>query len=297
MQQPAPYPTTPQQTFPGQYANPYHNSDGSSQASSGDHQYAPPQYQSVGIQGGQYAGLFAAAPDQVTSLQAELAKKKQRIAELQHEVDTTESHRRQVQAHNFELQEQVDQMQQMFQVSLLVLSCPALSCPVLLCPVLSFSIEICPLLLWQAQARGFELQEQVDDMQQRSSSACLSCLGPSNHAAILYYKSRDRAGHAQRHLQCLLQEFLQSRTQEVLVVERNFICIKQKCKDTYWSLHSVAQQRLWQVLIVLPLLQGHPAGFKAGLDPAQLQQLASENSTLQAQVAQLTQQLYQGEFY
>ena len=128
MQQATPYPTTPQQTFPGQYATPYHNSDGSSQASSGDHQYAPQQYQSVGHQGGQYAGLFAAAPDQVSSLQAELAKKKQRIAELQHEVDTTESHRRQVQAHNFELQEQLDQMQQMFQVSLLVLVCPVLSC-------------------------------------------------------------------------------------------------------------------------------------------------------------------------
>ena len=81
-----------------------------------------------------------------------------------------------------------------------------------------------------------------------------------------------------------------------LAVERNLTCFKQTSKDTYWSIHSIAQQWSWQDSIVLPKLQGHSAGLQSGLDPAQLQQLASENSTLQHQVAQLTQQLYQGEF-
>ena len=56
------------------------------------------------------------APDQADRLRAELAKKKSRIAELRHEVDTTDSHRRQVQAHNHELEEQLAQALHMLQV-------------------------------------------------------------------------------------------------------------------------------------------------------------------------------------
>ncbi len=56
-------------------------------------------------------------PDQADRLRAELAKKKSRIAELQHEVDTTDSHRRQVQAHNHELEEQLAQALHMLQVN------------------------------------------------------------------------------------------------------------------------------------------------------------------------------------
>ena len=56
------------------------------------------------------------APDQADHLRAELAKKKLRIAELQHEVDTTDSHRRQVQAHNHDLEEQLNQALHMLQV-------------------------------------------------------------------------------------------------------------------------------------------------------------------------------------
>jgi septal ring factor EnvC (AmiA/AmiB activator) len=57
------------------------------------------------------------APDQVNHLRAELAKKKLRIAELQHEVDATDNHRRQVQAHNHDLEEQLNQTLHMLQVS------------------------------------------------------------------------------------------------------------------------------------------------------------------------------------
>ncbi|DBB15510.1 TPA: hypothetical protein ACH3X3_003731 [Trebouxia sp. C0006] len=53
--------------------------------------------------------------DQADRLRAELAKKKSRIAELQHEVDTTDSHRRQVQAHNHDLEEQLAQALHMLQ--------------------------------------------------------------------------------------------------------------------------------------------------------------------------------------
>lgn len=101
------------------YSHPYDTSpETSSHASSAEHQYIPPQYQSVIQHGAQYANAPAGVtPDQLSHLRAELANKKQRIAELEHEVGTSDNHRRQVQTHNFELEGQLAQMQQMLQVN------------------------------------------------------------------------------------------------------------------------------------------------------------------------------------
>lgn len=59
----------------------------------------------------------------MTHLRSELAKKKQRIAELEHDVGATDTHRRQVQMHNFELEGQLAQVQQILQVNNLNIDC------------------------------------------------------------------------------------------------------------------------------------------------------------------------------
>lgn len=95
--------------------NPYDPSpDNSSQADSTDQQALAWQQYHNNQPTMQYASA-AGAPDQVDHLRAELAKKKSRIAELQHEVDATDNHRRQVQAHNHDLEEQLNQALQMLQ--------------------------------------------------------------------------------------------------------------------------------------------------------------------------------------
>jgi len=89
--------------------------DNSSQADSTDPQALAWQQYHNNQPSMQYANP-PEAPDQADHLRAELAKKKLRIAELQHEVDTTDSHRRQVQAHNHDLEEQLNQALHMLQV-------------------------------------------------------------------------------------------------------------------------------------------------------------------------------------
>jgi len=89
--------------------------DNSSQADSTDPQALAWQQYHNNQPALQYANPPEAF-DQADRLRAELAKKKSRIAELQHEVDTTDSHRRQVQAHNHELEEQLAQALHMLQV-------------------------------------------------------------------------------------------------------------------------------------------------------------------------------------
>ena len=115
-QPPTPHLTAHPQAFTGVHSHPYDISpEGSSQTDSTDHSYVPPQYQSVVQPGVQYLNA-AVTPDQLTHLRNEVAKKKQRIAELEHEVGTADNHRRQVQTHNFELEGQLAQMQQLLQV-------------------------------------------------------------------------------------------------------------------------------------------------------------------------------------
>ena len=89
--------------------------DNSSQADSTDPQALAWQQYHNNQPSMQYANP-PKAPDEVDHLRAELAKKKRRVAELQHEVDTTDTHRRQVQAHNHDLEEQLNQALHMLQV-------------------------------------------------------------------------------------------------------------------------------------------------------------------------------------
>lgn len=98
----------------GSYPNSYDTSpDNSSQAESTDHQYIPSPYQYAYQQAAQYAEA-ARTPDQLSHLREELFRKQTRLNQLQYEVDTTENHRREVQAHNHELQAQLAQLQQVF---------------------------------------------------------------------------------------------------------------------------------------------------------------------------------------
>ncbi|KAL0018693.1 hypothetical protein WJX77_011235 [Trebouxia sp. C0004] len=97
------------------HPSPYDTSpDNSSQADSNDQQALAWQQHHNNQPSMQYANP-PRAPDGVDHLRAELAKKKLRIAELQHEVDTTDSHRRQVQAHNHDLEERLNQALHMLQ--------------------------------------------------------------------------------------------------------------------------------------------------------------------------------------
>ena len=113
-----------QQMFPGKVLNGYDNSpDTSSQAESYDQQYYPQQQYYPNQPGVQYANAGNAI-DQLGQLRAELAGKDEHIVHLQHNiqslkgktshlqhtVDDTDSHRRQVQTHNSELQMQLDSL-------------------------------------------------------------------------------------------------------------------------------------------------------------------------------------------
>ncbi|DBA77930.1 TPA: hypothetical protein ACH3X2_008352 [Trebouxia sp. C0005] len=88
--------------------------DNSSQADSTDPQALAWQQYHNNQPSMQYANPPSAS-DPADRLRAELAKKKLRIVELQHEVDTTDNHRRQVQAHNHDLEEQLNQALHMLQ--------------------------------------------------------------------------------------------------------------------------------------------------------------------------------------
>ncbi len=110
-----------QSIFPGKFNGLDHSPDNSSQGESYDQQYpAQQQYYSEY----QQAGAAGSAIDQLGQLRAELAGKDEQIVHLQHSlqglrqksqslqytVDDADSHRRQVQSHNGELQMQLDSL-------------------------------------------------------------------------------------------------------------------------------------------------------------------------------------------
>ena len=108
--------TPPNDAYFALHPSPYDTSpDNSSQADSTDPQALAWQQYHNNQPSVQYANP-AEAPDQADHFRAELAKKQRRVAELQHEVATTDSHRRQVQAHNHDLEEQLNQALHMLQV-------------------------------------------------------------------------------------------------------------------------------------------------------------------------------------
>ncbi|DBA72179.1 TPA: hypothetical protein ACH3X2_010666 [Trebouxia sp. C0005] len=110
-----------QSIFPGKFNGHDHSPDNSSQGESYDQHY-PAQHQYYSEY--QQAGAAGSAIDQLGQLRAELAGKDEQIVHLQHSlqglrqksqslqytVDDADSHRRQVQVHNGELQMQLDSL-------------------------------------------------------------------------------------------------------------------------------------------------------------------------------------------
>ncbi len=114
-----------QSIFPGKFSGYDHSPDNSSQADSYDQQYSGqqqqqqqyyPEYQQPGLAGsaidqlGQLRAELAAKDEQIVHLQHSLQGLRQKSQSLQYTVDDADSHRRQVQAHNGELQMQLESL-------------------------------------------------------------------------------------------------------------------------------------------------------------------------------------------
>ncbi len=110
-----------QSIFPGKFNGHDHSPDNSSQGESYDQQYPAQQqhyseYQQAGAAGsaieqlGQLRAELAGKDEQIVHLQHSLQGLRQKSQSLQYTVDDADSHRRQVQVHNGELQMQLDSL-------------------------------------------------------------------------------------------------------------------------------------------------------------------------------------------